>query len=904
MTLPSEIIFHNRQRIGDMLMFTCGIRDFKKQFPQTKVGVISTAMHIWDNNPHVDLSLKPFYKNGKTLETVTTEDLFNGNTNVLKIGPSKLTNNSNWKDWHFANAFRVSMEDHLKVNIEQGESRGDIWLTHDEYNAPRINEKPYWIIITGGEKGWGCKMYPTVRWQEVINQNPDILFYQLGSKGDNHIRLTGPNVIDYIGKTEDRATGLRDLFRLFLNSEGSIGLVSFHMHLSGALSKPCVVVAGAREPVSFTRYAGHQYISNDGCLPCGIQACWKCEISACKWLVDNNGNTITLPDNATQEQKDAVMPKCVDMISSEEVTRNLRRYYEGGRLVIGKASPKIKFKNLVKATPKPVAIPKQEIKKEVTTIEGEDDAAETSPLINSYGLKFNGGALTIRDFRFIEQTIKKYGVKTVLEFGSGLSTLLFADMKLNKFISYECHEGWINKLNGLRENLDIREWDGYVFNNIVDMEFDMAFVDGPSGDSNRERSTQIASERAKIVVVHDAGREHAKIFQEKYLVPGFDGPFKGGHRCHLWVKKGVLTSDKERQVGNLDSTPGKAAAEKAATFPPLRLNATKQKHIKLVFNGRGEGGAETTVTWIMNKLIEMGHKVDYLTPGSVPCGTFKKIGSKEVNFIPGNENIISKSVNEPCDVFFFYSNDWIWEFNKKELVDAFSDIKAPRKIMGVNYKLDKIGTVPWTKQFGRYLFLSSSHEKVLKERIPHASTKVMAPPVDLSKYFEIELNYKDGLRLIRHSSQGDSKYPTDYNQIVDKVISARPDASLRLMPAPTFLQAHERVYFHKKNDPIISEYLKLGNCFIYNLPKGYTEGGPKVIMEAQAAGMCVIADNHSGMIDRIVPGTGFLCNNIDEFIAAIKMLTPLHLEAFGRAAREHAKKEYNPMNWINEILGE
>ena len=51
--VPNEVVFHNRQAFGDILAFTCGVRDFKKAFPNTKVGVISTAMHIWDHSPHI-----------------------------------------------------------------------------------------------------------------------------------------------------------------------------------------------------------------------------------------------------------------------------------------------------------------------------------------------------------------------------------------------------------------------------------------------------------------------------------------------------------------------------------------------------------------------------------------------------------------------------------------------------------------------------------------------------------------------------------------------------------------------------------------------------------------------------------------------------------------------------------
>src|SRR3990167_10150088 len=155
-------------------------------------------------------------------------------------------------------------------------------------------------------------MYPFERWQKVVDQNPDLKFVQIGTKGDNAPRLQGANVIDMIGKTDDKHTGIRDLFKLFLNAEGSIGLVSFHMHLSGALYKPCVVVAGAREPVSFTRYAGHQYIATDGCLPCGITACWHCDIKACTNPVTVNGE---------------IVPKCVEMISSQEVSHYIKRYY-------------------------------------------------------------------------------------------------------------------------------------------------------------------------------------------------------------------------------------------------------------------------------------------------------------------------------------------------------------------------------------------------------------------------------------------------------------------------------------------------------------------------------------------------------------------------------------------------
>src|SRR4030042_146958 len=511
-----EIVFRNRQRIGDTLMFTCGVRDFKRAFPEARVNVVSTAGHIWDYNPYLDRTLIP------------TDE------NTVKIGPGFLTNASNRIDWHFANAYRVSIEEALKVHIPQGESRPDIWFTEEEYNAPRVIKQPYWIIVVNGEKGWGCKMYPFERWQEFVNQNPEITFVQAGTREDNPPRLQGSNVLDHVGMTQDGNTGIRDLFKLFLNAEGSIGLVSFHMHLSGALYKPCVVVAGAREPVSFTRYPGHQYLATDGCLPCAVTACWHCDIKACPHLINQ-------------------VPQCVDIISPDDLTRALRSYYKGGRLKVGEPCEKPKLKNVVKTPEKVPEPPKTDITK--------------------YGLQWGGGCSTEKDWEFMSGTIAKYSVKSVLEFGSGLSTLLMHDAGL-ALTTYETEQAWIDKLLKIEPALTINLWDR---KELTPQRFDMAFVDGPAGGQSRELSTKTGVESADVVIIHDANREYERKWQEKYL-KGYKGPVKGGNRCHLWVK-----------------TP-KVSAE---TPQISTINAPGKQHIKVVCTARGWGGGARPIPPLM-----------------------------------------------------------------------------------------------------------------------------------------------------------------------------------------------------------------------------------------------------------------------------------------------------------------
>lgn len=844
-----EIVFHNRQRIGDMLMFTCGVRDFKKAFPQIRINVISTCSHIWDHNPSIDRTIPAdeFKAKFLKLEAALPEDE-RKKKNVyevgpgqlfVKVGPSGLTNASNRIDWHFANAFRVSMEENLGIHIPQGESRPDIWLTEDEYNAPRITERPYWIIVTGGEKGWGCKMYPTVKWQEVIDQNPDILFYQIGAKGDNHVRLTGKNVVDYIGKTEDRHNGIRDLFKLFLNAEGSIGLVSFHMHLSGALKKPCVVVAGAREPVSFTRYAGHQYIATDGTLPCAVTACWHCDIKACT-------NPVTVGGE--------IVPKCVDMIEAEEVSRYLNRYYKGGRLDKNKVSEKPKLTNLVK-TPRLVV------------------SAPTVPVDNPYGLPFGGGSLTERDWEFISNTIDEYKVESVIEFGAGLSTLLLND-KVKNVVTYEDKQAWIDKMISIKPSCLIQPWDGK--SDVPIRRIDMAFVDGPAGDIGREHSTRIASELARIVIVHDAGREWARKYQETYLVPGFDGPVKGGHRCHRWIRKD----------------------NKVVSIP----RHTAKKTIKFVSTARGWGGCARSITTLMKLLTNDGHSVEFIPfRNSVGSAEFRECLKGDLSKVKLTTSY--DTIGDPCDVLFMYADDYIWELGKPEIGDVFSRIKADRKIMTLNYRRGAVGQAAWTKGWDEYLFLNRQQEKELLNLLPGVKTKVLAPCTDLSKFLSQTPSFKDMIRIVRHSSQGDTKYDGTFNFEVDSLLVKRKDLSISLMPAPSFLAKNPRVIAHAKNTPPVHEFLSTGNLFWYSLPEGYMDMGPRVILEAMAVGLPIIADNWGGAVDRVTPECGWLLDKKEDHAAIIKDITLSELEKKGAASKERARTEFVPERWMQEIIG-
>jgi len=835
-----EIVFHNKQRIGDMLMFTCGIRDFKKAFPEVRVNVLSTAQHLWDFNPYIDRKLR-----------ATPE-------NTIKIGPSKLTNSSNRLDWHFANAFRVSIEDALHVPIEQGVSRPDIWMTEEEYHAERVIKEPYWILSIGGEKSWGCKMYPVERWQEFVNQNPDVKFLQIGSREDDHSRLTGDNVIDYIGKTQDRDTGIRDLVKLFFNAEGSIGLVSFHMHLSGALYKPAIVIGGAREPVSFVRYACHQFLATDGCLPCAAEsACWHCDINSCTNLVIGKEK----------------VPKCVDIIYPEDLTRTLNSFYLGGRLKKGEISAKPKkFKNIVPTPPKAKVY---DIKK--------------------YNMEWGGSQITDSDWEFMLDIIKENNVKTVIEFGTGLSSLLMKEEGLS-VTSYEVSDKYADTIKLLNKDLDIRIWDGKTESQIDGGLYDMAFVNGPAGGKNREFSTKISAQMAKVVIIHDAEREHEKIWQEKYLKNSFKSVL-GGSRCNAWVANDVKIEKIE---------------EVQKVVPDYLLVDSTQcckigkKFIKFVSTARGWGGCGRSIATIMKHLLKEGHKVEFIPfRNSISCRELREYIRDYLPDLLVTENY--NTLQEQCDVLFMYGDDYIWEFEKQEIIEAFSNIGADSKIMMLNYRRGKVGEIPWTRDWNKYMFLNSTQEKELLKVHPGVKTKVLPPCTELDTFFAVQPTFTEAVKIVRHSSQGDTKFVKDNGEEIWNMMKCRSDINIDMLPGPSFAkEGNDGKYGfwkHPRTDKpeVIAEFLSRGNLFWYSLPIGYMDMGPRVIIEAMAAGLPILADNWGGAVDRVTPECGWLCNTKAEMLEIVTNVTLEELKKKGEAARERAKT-FKPEAWIEEII--
>ena len=159
-----------------------------------------------------------------------------------------------------------------------------------------------------------------------------------------------------------------------------------------------------------------------------------------------------------------------------------------------------------------------------------------------------GRGIEKEEWLFIESIIRKYKVKTVLEFGPGLSTLLFgkAGMKVK---TLEDKEEWVSEKD-FGPKCDVVIWDGKRFPGEFS-QYDLALVDGPKGGESRAQSTLYASAMSNLVLIHDCRRKYEKIWQGAFLESQFQKVGAVKNIC-LWKRRGiygVVTSQIKDGIG-------------------------------------------------------------------------------------------------------------------------------------------------------------------------------------------------------------------------------------------------------------------------------------------------------------------------------------------------------------------
>lgn len=303
----------NRQSPGDILMLTAAVRDLKASYPELKVNVETSAMELWAYNPHLDRSV-----------TAMNADRF-----IKAEYP--LIHTSNRGAHHFIHGFRMFLEEKLGIPIPQGPLCVDVYLSRREAeDAEWIKkvvgmEAGYWIINDGAKYDFTAKLWETERFQQVVDATKDyITWVQIGRNEHNHPPLK--NVVDLRNKTTHR-----QLIQLMYRSFGVVTGVSYPMHLAtipmykcGSRKRPCVVISGGREPPVWEAYTNHQYLHTCGMLPCCDNGgCWKSRITPLDDNDDKNKSLCLFPVKTGSGQ---VIPKCMDLITAEDVIRAVQKY--------------------------------------------------------------------------------------------------------------------------------------------------------------------------------------------------------------------------------------------------------------------------------------------------------------------------------------------------------------------------------------------------------------------------------------------------------------------------------------------------------------------------------------------------------------------------------------------------
>ncbi len=295
-------------------MLTAAVRDLHRSYPGKFVTDVRTSCAaLWGYNPHI---------------TSLAED----DPSVEQIECDyPLINKSNERPVHFIYGFIDFLNQRLGLNIDLTVFRGDIHLADRERRwVSQVQEitrrpLPFWIIVAGGKYDYTIKWWDHARFQQVVDHfQGRILFVQTGEDRHYHKPLRG--VLDLRGQTN-----LRQFVRLVHHSQGVLCPVTCAMHLAAAMEprpgqakyRPCVVVAGGREAPHWEAYPHHQFIHTIGALPCCNQGgCWR-------------ARTFPLNDGDPKDERICAnvvgqLPKCMDMISADEVIRRISLYFDGG----------------------------------------------------------------------------------------------------------------------------------------------------------------------------------------------------------------------------------------------------------------------------------------------------------------------------------------------------------------------------------------------------------------------------------------------------------------------------------------------------------------------------------------------------------------------------------------------
>jgi len=319
-----KIILRNYDVLGDNIMMTGIPRDIHAEFPSQYLIDVRPAKpeyrDLWLYNPHI---------------TPIADD----DPDARHIQSAYRYDYMNERPDHILNTLYTEVSYRLGRMLPPHKFHGDLHFSQEELDRPSFTEAltgkhiPYWVFGSGSrspENQLGAehnvKVWNPERFEEVIEHfKGRIVFVQIGGAEASHRPIRG--AINLVNKTD-----LRSLMHVMAHADGVLCTVTSYMHLSAAIPfrkkshyRPGVVLVGGREPATWTAYPSNQALHTIGALTC-------CAHGGCnRWRVKSTGGD-TWFDKALCVQPVGLIPRCMEMISTQDVISAIDKYYRGGVL--------------------------------------------------------------------------------------------------------------------------------------------------------------------------------------------------------------------------------------------------------------------------------------------------------------------------------------------------------------------------------------------------------------------------------------------------------------------------------------------------------------------------------------------------------------------------------------------
>jgi glycosyltransferase involved in cell wall biosynthesis len=325
-------------------------------------------------------------------------------------------------------------------------------------------------------------------------------------------------------------------------------------------------------------------------------------------------------------------------------------------------------------------------------------------------------------------------------------------------------------------------------------------------------------------------------------------------------------------------------------------------NVLMLANAHSIGGGELSSAYLMGMLADAGHQVS-LVPTDKVHPQYRLHPRVRVQ-----PTLKVFKPTEKYDLFVLYANDFVYKLeNYKDMVLRVLDAST-RKVLVLNFSIGDARADWFLPRFDLVMFLNTTKQfDLLRSVAESPKTVVLPPPVDIEPFLAIQPDYNK-VTFVRHGRYNSKYDEEDTLQLLEMMTTMFPDAHHWVMAAPTFLcrryAKDNRFHLFPWNALPVPELLRHGNLFHHLLPEKLRDQGPRVIVEAMAAGIPVMADNRDGARDRVNEETGWLCNSLSDYRRSLISVleNPAQLKTKGAAAKARAAQHFRPERWVDVLI--